>query len=383
MKNIFPSAQNSLAALMAAYWIPLVMLCIYASPRKSWLIMIVGLLLSTLGGIFYWILMRRREESVEELKKQPLVINPPTAVDEDKIRSLEEELQKCENTLREKDLQINEKQHFLSNSLEESERHKALSESLKQEIDTLKSCLNEQREHFKGALEERQQTIAELRDALQAKQQVASQLESKVRDLSYEIKTILQIAEGPREKQSEFIAEPVHKEEHSPHVHSFEEALMLLKRSLDSAQRIAGSSHFAKSHRFKDLPAENYALDLRRLFDHFQSEAEGALFVYSPQENKMLFGTDQIEPLLEVNPERFVKSFYDLIEEHSKEEWNRAISQLSFRNETKLSLSFKSKPAHEIMATCVLGMIPTGLFRNHVIGVLFPTPTCKPSPATF
>ena len=110
--------------------------------------------------------------------------------------------------------------------------------------------------------------------------------------------------------------------------------------------------------------------DLRRLFDHFQNEVDGVLFVFSPKEEKVLFVTEQIDKLLGINSERFLKSFQEVIQE-TKEDWYRAINQLSFKNESKVILPMKTRTGQEIPVTCVLGMIPTGNFRHNILGVLF------------
>jgi UPF0242 C-terminal PAS-like domain/Uncharacterised protein family (UPF0242) N-terminus len=387
MKNVSPSSQTTLGAFLLVYWIPLVVLSIYASPRKGWILLLTGLLLSIVGALCLWLLMRQREQSMENqiqnlkdslsLQKAPPAPIPPPPIDEEKLHSLEQALETHERKHLESSRLLEDKQQLILKTVKDNERYQMHVENLKQELDTVKSYLNEQLTHYKSLLQDHQKTIADLRDTLQSKQQVTMQLESKVRDLSYEIKTILQIAEGPQEITSDKPSyatpkelPPEIRESESDHIQTFEEALMLLKRCLDSAQRMPGASHFAKSQRFKDLPFENYALDLRRLFDHFQHEAEGILFVYSHQEEKMLFVTDQIDNLLGISGEKFIKTFQEIIHE-GKEDWNKAVNQLSFKNESKVVLSMKTRTGQETPVTCVLGVIPTGLFRNHVLGVLF------------
>ena len=299
------------------------------------------------------------------------------------MRSLELALEEYAKRESESQKELEAKSEEAARYSKEKERHRQHAEALQQELAHAKNTLNDQIEHYRMLLGEHQQTIADQRQDLQAKQQLSAHLESKVRDLSYEIKTILQIAERPQELPLENKPAPpmLHLDEEPPtqdrtasdpdsQVQTFEEALMVLKRTLDMAQRITGASHFGKSSRFKDLPVENYALDLRRLFDRLQSEGESAILVYAQKEDKLLFVNDQIKNLLGISPEKFQQSFPEVIQE-GKDEWNRALGQLSFKNDSKVSLSMKTRTGQELQVTCVLGIISAGIFRNHIIGVLF------------
>jgi len=397
MKNQSPAPPTIIGFLLLIYWIPVVALSAYSSSDKSWTLLVTGLMLSAIGTISLWLLIRKWEQEMQHNFQNRIqthkdsFLQPQASLegsnpqDEEKMQSLERALHDQDRRQIECDKELEERRQINAKITKENERYQHHIETLKQELEGVKNLLNEQLAHYKNLLNDHQKTISELRDALQSKQQVTMQLESKVRDLSYEIKTILQIAEGPQEKSSDKQFNPSTREpslnhtvkessseerESSGQIQTFEEALMLLKRCLDSAQRIPGASHFVKSKRFKDLPLENYALDLRRLFDHFQNEVEGILFLFSHKEEKMLFVTEQIDKLLGINAEKFLQTFQELIHD-GKEEWNSAINQLSFKNESKVIIPMKSRTGQEIQATCVLGMIPTGIFRNHILGVLF------------
>lgn len=365
------------------YVIPITFISFYASPAKAWLTVTGGLFFSALGSLVVWIFIRQWEQtilkdchiqiqSIKESFKLPETFqeNPNIFLEEEKLRLLESTIALQKEQLEEK------KQQMIKLSIEkESFQHQM--DKLIEEMESIKSYCNQQVEEYKILLADHQKTIIDLRDALQAKHHVTMQLESKVRDLSYEIKTILKIAEGPQEVIQEAL--PIYSqneevmtayEQENGQIQTFEEALMLLKRSVDSVQRMPGPPHLTKSQHFKNLPFENYALDLRRLFDHFQNETEGVLFVYSQKEEKILFVTNPIEKLIEISPEKFQKTFQERIQQE-KEEWQRAISQLSFKNESKITLSFKNRQGKEVSLTCLLSMIPTGIFRHTILGVLF------------
>src|SRR5262249_18487156 len=147
---------------------------------------------------------------------------------------------------------------------------------LQDEYNHFKQNAAEQLSQHKGWLTEHQRTIAELRESSENKQRHISQLEAKTRDLNYELKTLLRLAEKPIETVQEKFPLPtadINKDftsalrEDSTQIFDFavrtqEEAHVHLKRILDVAQRITGTSPFGSS-RFRDLQLDNYALDLR------------------------------------------------------------------------------------------------------------------------
>ena len=63
-------------------------------------------------------------------------------------------------------------------------------------------------------------------------------------------------------------------------------------------------------------------------------------------------------------------------------DWKKALSTLSGAQDSHAQLLVKTaqarflaktKQGQEKILNCHLGVIPTGLFRNHIIGVLYPT----------
>jgi hypothetical protein len=123
--------------------------------------------------------------------------------------------------------------------------------------------------------------------------------------------------------------------------------------------------------RFRDLPINNYTLDLRRLFDSLRSENAGVVFVYSQKENKLLFTNNVVKNVLGWSPEKFTQDFQEIVQD-GLQEWKNAVSQLLIKGETNTRLVIKTKSGQDMMFQCQLGIIPTGIFRNHVIGVLYP-----------
>ena len=55
----------------------------------------------------------------------------------------------------------------------------------------------------------------------------------------------------------------------------------------------------------------------------------------------MLFVTEQVYQLLGISGEKFIKTFQE-INRDFKEEWSKAVNQLSLKNESKVILSMKT-----------------------------------------
>lgn len=204
--------------------------------------------------------------------------------------------------------------------------------------------------------------------------------------MTYEIKTLLQLAEianqpsfDPTEQQDlseepsvqlEFNLSPQADPDKDAKV--MENASIQLKRCIDIAQKITGGSHYRTgSPRFRELAGDNYTLDLRRLFDGLRHENSGLILFYSQKENKILFVSNQARNFLGWGTDKFLQTFFHIIEP-SMESWNNGLSQLAFKNQAKVEISMKNRSEQDVPMHGLLGIIPTGIFRNHILGVFFP-----------
>lgn len=257
-----------------------------------------------------------------------------------------------------------------------------------QEFENFQEVTKERQEQARLLLHEHQQTINEQRETLEKKQQQIALLEGQVRDLHYEIKTLMEVEERQsiirfpmdryRAKEFDYATQPSPEEDllsvSPPHIHGPNEASLQLKRCLDIAQKITGGQymHSRPSSRLKDLPVENTALEMRRLFDNLRSENQATILLYSPKESKLLFVNNPIKSLTGWTPEKFVQQFQEL-QSDGGEAWRHSINQLSFKNETQATFWLASKSGEHTCFNCQLGLIRTGSFRHYVLGVLYPT----------
>jgi uncharacterized protein YhaN len=246
-------------------------------------------------------------------------------------------------------------------------------------------------------IHEYQQTISEQRGIIEKKQQYISKLENKVKDLSYEVKTLLQLGDLGNATsmspgtQDQGLAHPVmdifQPTDENPdldnlyrdlpvssdkRVLSQYDATVHLHKCIDVAKKLTGASHLAGNQsRFLDLSVDSYAIDLRRLIDSLRNENAATILLYSIKENKLLFVNNQIKTLVGWSPEKFMKDFPNLIQE-GVSEWKHAVKSLPEKGEANIRMILKTKNNENAVVHCVLGEIPDGVFKDHVVAIFYP-----------
>lgn len=369
---------------------------LYSDSQESWFLLGLGLLMAASGSLLFYglflgweseVIPEQEEEAVEEEETAPQV--SPELIAE--LEAKKQRLEDLEKVLKEKEqqnLQLSglleaktcEIESVFSENRKQAQAFQDQQASLQADFSEQRRMLLDEIDKLRTLLIDHNQTILEQRENLERKSQQMTQLENKVRDLNYELKTILHLSEKTislQETVPQPSVSPVIKAKHEelrPFVNSVvqteEEASLQLKRCLDVAQGMTGASHFGSNSRFREFSAGHFALDQRRLFDRLRTEEASTIFVYSLQDNRMLFVNDQVKLLLGLTAERFVQGFAE-IAQPGMESWNEALRQLSFRNEVHIQLPLKSRFGEEIVVDCLLGIIPTGIFRNQIIGIIY------------
>lgn len=391
-------APNFIFYLLILYFLPLLTV-IYLSKESinSWTLLSVGFFLTFMGSLVLFALWRRWEGMIrtelgaeiakernlrqrEQQQRQEVVAEISTQDKEEltKLQSLLTETQKKQELVAQEHQKKQEEVRKL-----ESERERYI-----QKIDSLQRDLKHSHETTQNELtsktqqvDEWQKVIAEQQSLLQKKQEIIVELETKIADLNYEVKTLIQLSALEYEEKVPAIEKPTPSVSQQAPIHiiseeqeqvaSPEEASLLLKRCVDIAQKLSGTSHFMNSSsRFRDLHMDSYALDLRRLYDSLRSEIHGTVLIYSQKENKVLFVNDQTQYLLGWTPDQMLQQFPHIVEENNQE-WQKGISSLVSQPETKISLQIKARSGNKIPLFCHLRSIPTGVFRSHLLGVLY------------
>lgn len=437
MKFKITNRQFLSAAVIIFYLIPLLFFSILSMAimphYKSWTLFSLGLLLAVIGTFALTLLLYYWEQSLggtrKDLSYQPLQEFVP-AETEAKVTSLDSSMDfeppflreaaeqpaptesSKELNLLETALKANQEQlEHLAKALEmkgqefekQAEENKQLelkALQIAQDFADYKLFSEEQLKQKHLQLTAFQQLIEDQRTEMEKRQDQIYQLDTKVHDLSYEIKTLLYLNEEesiPAKMPGAFkevegahslLKGSLHEaQEQSPSashasqqdVHAFEnpvrtpvEASALLRKCINMAQKLTGVNyHGNESSRYREFSSPLYAIDQRRLFDNLRGEAGAVILVYSQKENKLLFVNNESKTLLGWSPEKFVADFSSIVHEGIND-WRKALSMLASASDSQARLLAKTKQGQEMVLNCQLGVIPTGLFRNYVIGILYP-----------
>lgn len=400
-ENMF-SRYHLLWLLILCYLMPLLGLSVYGAmvPREAgdWNILCIGFLLTTFGTLILYFALARWE-SLLKLNLNSQITNENVYEDihhetqskqfidleeyELLKRSLAEAQQVQIRLLSEIEMLTEEVQ---KKELEKNEIHQRTQKILN-ELDLTKRSTRQELELQQNHIRELHEAIADLKALHEKKQQEVVQLENKVGSLTGEIKTLLQFAESrskpliPNEAANITLAEePTFTEKNeipdelyayqeSP-IQTIQEASFHLKKCLNIAQKIKGSQRFGSQiYSFLDSPADNFSIDLRRLCDRLRGETQSVVLLYSPQDSHLLFASNQIKLLSGWSPEKFAQSFFDLLIDAT--EWQQGIESLVTRSEAQIKMHLKTRSGQTTVIDASLGMIPTGIFRNHVIAILY------------
>lgn len=409
MKFRFPlNRYNILLAIIFCYLIPLLAVTAYGAffqdAKGLWDSIAIGFFLSSFGALILFYLMAAWENgcrSAVQADRSVPYPAPPSGEDrsiEDQDilkRSLAEAQQTQVSLLAEID-HLSEEIRALTTDKEKMAAEMRNEES---SLEQYKKLLHQELEQQQYHIRELQGTIADQKTLLEKKQQQMTQLESRVADLTNEIKTLLQFAEkhaasllSTEEKApAPLSAHPpqmqqVHHEArgeeqvYSPletKIQSGQEASQLLKRCLETAQRITGSQRFGSQiYSFLESPADSFALDLRRLCDRLRTESGGIILLYSPRENHVLFASNEVKALTGWSPEKFTQHFDEVVVDDAH--WKQGVNSLAMRSEAHFQMQIKVRSGQVIDVNVALGMIPTGIFRNHTVAILYACSSASP-----
>ena len=375
MSKLLNSRHSIVLVILLFYFLPLFFLSSYAlaliGPDRGWKLFSSGLLLASCGTLCLHCILKQWDRKSTPM---PIPSEPPQIITIDNQAEIEE----LESALQAKSEELEQLHQDHYRELEQQRMEleyqwKSRQEALEQKTSQLNSI---------------QQTLQDQQSIIDKKHQLISQLETKVSDLNYEIKTLIQLTEYDEasnveenpmilsENPQKYSIDIVPQVENL--IHTAEEATTQLKRCINIAQKITRPSHYADPNS-RYLSLDNQALDLRHLFDNLRSEHNSAVLFFSQKENKLLFINNQIKSILGWNPEKMIQDFEE-ITQPSLNEWRKGISQLGSVNETQISLLLKSKTGSDVVVQGMLGIVPTGLFRNHVMGVLYQSqPQSQPS----
>jgi len=430
MKIYFSHRHSLFAAIVICYLMPLLFFTSYSiglmSRHKSWSILTIGLLLVGGGTFFLMLCLYYWEQAIQEKKGDPLarirqLAFYPSGQSENKVTSLESllnfsplhdesiretvhEIQQLKTHLKEAQEQKNQLMEVLEHKKseqqrleEESKQAQTKVQQVAQDFSDYKLFSEEQLKQKQLQLASLQQMIEDQRTEMEKRQEQIFQLDTKVHDLSYEIKTLLYLHEEETApvtskatqlfKEDSFRAPSVVQPQETivnqkvdeeaivsteTPIHTATEAVNLLKKCINIAQKLTGANYYGNEvSRYRDFSSSHYAIDQRRLFDSLRSETSGMIVVYSQKENRLLFVNNQVKVLLGWNPDKFIADFSSILQE-GLTDWKKALSTVAQATDSQVHLLAKTRNGQEMLLNCHLGIIPTGLFRHYIIGVLYP-----------
>lgn len=354
----------------------------------------LGIPFVLMGGMGGWFVLRlwekKMQSSVSQLVREKLEHLPPaeTCVGElekikigyeHQINLLHSSVAKSKDEVLQLNLEMERKREEMRLAYLEFEDFRKEYSRLEEEASHVHGEAQNALKHKDSLLSEYQKTIGEQRMILEKKQRYISKLEGKVRDLMYEIRSLLQLENTPggfgeiggldindQEMIDSFLlpsTSPSKPYDLSVQLHKY----------IEKAENLTGMDHLGyvggKSPRFLDLTLECYAVDRRRLFDTFKDENAGIVFIHSPMEGKFLFVNHIVKSLIGWSPEKFMKEFPRLLNKHYHE-WQEAIGKIKTVKECSIRVALLNKEHQPKPFECYLGMISKGPFTNHVIGIL-------------
>lgn len=414
MRGAAPTRYALLGLILFSYFVPLGGLSLYLALAfdhpYGLTIAAGGLSLAMVGSTFLFIVLQQweqlladklaevssREEGVDPssigtgFEEMPEASLKNSAAFHDLQNSLTEWQQKCLTN----ESSLNKREQEIYLLAREKERFQRQAENLLQEFVEYRSSHEEQLHQKEIFISELQQTLAEQRISVEKKQQQVTLLENKVGELRYEIRTLLQLAEvhapfsiNKSIEKEQLVSSPTnmtlsyHREEkiqenkvdnNRNNGNEGEELTQQLRRCIEVAEKMTGAPQFSSGHkRLADLPINPFSLDLRRLCDALANQNSGAALLYSPREKQLLFAHPLVKQFCGWSPEKFTQHFDEIIAP-SMEEWQRAIAHLSYRLDTPLCLRLQTKNNETMECECLMGLIPSGVFRNYAIGILQP-----------
>lgn len=397
MKKHLETRHSLLSRIIAFYLVPYLCFGGYAiallPPQKSWSIISFGLFLILLGTLIFVFSLFNWEKKIEENFKAHYLKEPASAHDA-KVRISQPSSEGLDDSSNhdipklQEELQASQQAYA---QIKEENQHLILkAEQTLQGFTNYKLLIEQELNQKNQQIAALQQRIEEQRAEMDNRQEQIQQFENKIRELGYEIKTLLSLNEAnikpiitslhpsPPPTQmastsdnfSKYPLTEVKKEilfrkeglkEHIP------ELSFLLKRCVQAAQKLTGSHHLNSTS--EHFSFNHSAIDQRHLFEIFKEEKGGIIFVCSPQESKPLFANQEVKAILGWSSEKFTADFLHLIPK-SINEWKSALHDLDSKVELQTRLLINSKNGEEKLFNCHLEVIPAGIFQNYIIGVL-------------
>lgn len=372
------------------YFLPIFIFSFYAFQKlpldQNWSLWSAAFLLTTFFALFFFFLLAQWESSLLKEKERSHFQQEDNLKQEKEPFSNEKEWNQKEKEWEEQ-LKTAQSDHA---KLQETHEHlNNKHKKILKEFSDYKFSKEEELKQKKFQISELERIIENQRNEMEIRQQQVSQLDTKVHDLSDEIKTLLH-----SDKEEKTAQKTLFKTSNSPlstynssapllktqeiHLLSEEEkskmqqAADVLKKCIEAAEKITGSNYLVNENaRYREFSSSYYAIDQRRLFDQFREESEWMIVVFSPKNYKPLFVNPSCKSILGWLPEKMTADFSTIIQA-SALEWKKGLDQLKKNGEFSLRILAKTKQGKEVLLHSLLKSVSTGLFKDYVIAIFYP-----------
>ncbi|WP_201456475.1 hypothetical protein [Chlamydia sp. 17-3921] len=210
--------------------------------------------------------------------------------------------------------------------------------------------------------DEYQATFVEQHTILNKRQAYIAKLESKVQDLMYEIRNLLQLESDASDLQSQGGSVLVRD---LPSQLSNE-----LKKIAFKIENIeVASSLTASRYMSTESTIHNYALECRELFDNLREENLGMLFVYAPQSRRAVFANSLFKTWTGYGIEDFFEN--DGVVISGTRQWETDLQSHAIKERCG-KLVVKTKAQGPLPFYYCLTPLNKGPLYHHILGVLYP-----------
>lgn len=352
--------RRYLVWLLLVYSVPLFFFLYYVSFDKSFFNLSFALLIIFLGTALLYVLLPDKERDLfDSGDKNPSALLAPKF----QIQFSEGTNYSMEQKVLELIGEVNRKEELLSSAKREGQEHLDEHERLQQDYAEYRRRTLQESERAVVLFKEYHSTMDKQRfDIEKQKEEIALQKE-RIKHLKDEMKALLDLTEFQKAKllqiqnngkKGERLAKP---------------ECVLLKRVVDMAQKFSGVESLSKrSGLVPKFSSEHYALDKRRFFDSLSSESGGIIFVYAQRDKEAIYVSPSIENDIKLSQKKFLMQFNQIMQEQSG--WQVELDQLPIKRVSQFICRFPVVEGSTKEYDCHIALIPTGVFRGHVIGVL-------------
>jgi hypothetical protein len=400
--SLFKGMLPIFLTLLPALLFPAVILLLYARshlPEEEFsTLFLIGSMSITLGAIGSWYVLGRWWQEVEgkvlqEIKDEESGETYASIVEsrdqlaqqlaaaqlgyEHQIDLLQSSAAKSKQEVLELNIEMDQKLEEIRHAYLEFEDLRKEYARLDEEFRLYQTEELKKEQHQEVVIKDYQKTIQEQRTILKKKQSYIEQLEEKVKELRYEIRSLLQIGESTSSSLSSMeISDP--KEMTAYYLGKGNQNYFDIESQLDHyvevAESFTGAEHLGyltgTGPRFLD-GTQSYTIDLRRLFDCYREETGIVLIVLSLIEKKILFTNPYVKSVLGWGSERFSQEFPQLLSVEGNKLWDEALKTVIEKGGVKTAFNLSHKDGRELSMTCGIKKIGKGPFQNQAVGVLF------------